>query len=112
MKPEVVGCRWSRTAAAPSEARPPGEGLADVLTLQRRAAAISDSADETAAFQEAVAEYTWARDVAGLAATTLGKLTKPVIELCDVYEILRRFGAAVESPVDPFNRPRHRASTA
>jgi hypothetical protein len=23
-------------------------------------------------------------------------------------EIMRRFGAAVESPIDPFNRPRHR----
>ena len=23
-------------------------------------------------------------------------------------EIIRRFGAAVESPIDPFNRPRHR----
>jgi integrase len=142
-------------AAAPSESRPPEEGLADVLTLQRRAAAISDSADEIAFFHDAVAEYTWARDVAGLAATTLGKLTKPVIELCGFYdtvpwrlsarqldryfagpgkrshrtvrqkmvnidsffafleqryagEILRRFGAGVESPVDPFNRPRHR----
>ncbi|MFF3768541.1 hypothetical protein ACFYYR_31305 [Streptomyces sp. NPDC001922] len=35
-----------------------------MLTLQRRAAAISDSADEIAFFHDAVAEYTWARDVA------------------------------------------------
>ncbi|MER7408455.1 hypothetical protein ABT373_39960 [Streptomyces sp. NPDC000070] len=126
-----------------------------MLTLQRRAATISDSADEIAFFHDGVAAYTWARDVAGLAATTLEKLTKPVIELCDFYdtvpwrltprqldcyfagpgkrshrtvrqkmvtidsffalleqryagEILRRFGAAVESPADPFDRPRHR----
>ncbi|MFD5713652.1 hypothetical protein ACFWHW_25295 [Streptomyces pharetrae] len=66
-----------RPAVAPSESSPPEEGLADVLALQRRAAAISDSADEIAIFYDAVAEYTWARDVAGLAATTLGRLRAP-----------------------------------
>lgn len=140
---------------AVSEPQAPEEGLADVLTLQRRAAAISDDGDELAFFHDAVAEYTWARDVAGLAATTLRKLVQPVIEVCSFYdtvpwrltarqldcyfagpgkrahrtvrqkmvnidgffafieqryagEILRRFGAGVESPIDPFNRPRHR----
>lgn len=90
-----------------------------------------------------------------MAASTLDKLVKPVIEVCDFYgvvpwrltsrmldkyfagvgkraqstvraklnhidgyfafleqryagEIARRFGAAVESPIDPFNRPHHR----
>ncbi|WP_426501653.1 tyrosine-type recombinase/integrase [Streptomyces sp. D54] len=111
--------------------------------------------DEQALFQDTLAEYCWARDVAGLAATTLSQLVQPVIEVCTFYdvvpwelssraldqyfagpgkrghatnrrkitkidhyfafleqryagEILRRFGAAVESPVDAFNRPRHR----
>ncbi|MFI9545127.1 tyrosine-type recombinase/integrase [Streptomyces sp. NPDC052016] len=145
------------TAPAPtaSEPEPAAEGLADVLTLQRQAAAFSEGGDEGAFFLDTVAEYTWARDVAGLAATTLRRLVQPVIEVCGFYdtvpwrltprqvdcyfagpgkrgrrtirskmvkidgffafleqryagEILRRFGAAVESPVDPFNRPRHR----
>lgn len=142
-------------APATSEPQPPGDGLADVLTLQRRAAAIADNGDEVAFFHDVVAEYTWARDVAGLAATTLRKLVQPVIEVCGFYdtvpwrltsrqldcyfagpgkrshrtnrqkmvnidgffafleqryagEIFRRFGASVESPIDPFNRPHHR----
>ncbi len=100
-------------------------------------------------------EYLWARDVAGLAPTTLHRQVQPVVEVCDFYdlppwqitprhldqyfagvgkratstlrgkllkidgyfhfleqryagEIARRFGVAVESPVDPFNRPVHR----
>jgi hypothetical protein len=104
---------------------------------------------------DALVEYQWARDVAGLASSTLDGLTKPVIEVCDHYgvvpwrltprhvdgyfagvgkrqaptvrsklnridhffafleqryahEIFQRFGAAVESPVDPFNRHAHR----
>ena len=130
-------------------------GLAGVVTLQRRAAGVIDAQDEESFFRDTMAEYLWARDVAGLTASTLGRLIKPVSELCDYYglvpwrltsrhldayfagpgkrahatvrqkmagidgyftfleqryagEIARRFGAAVESPVDPFNRPRHR----
>ncbi|MGW2974261.1 site-specific integrase [Streptomyces mirabilis] len=142
--------------AAPAPQQPRAEeGLADVLTLQERASAISSEADEVAFFHDTVAEYTWARDVAGLAATTLRQVVQPIIEVCDFYdtvpwhltsrqvdcyfagpgkrahrtirqkmvridgffafleqryagEILRRFGAAVESPIDPFNQPRHR----
>lgn len=126
-----------------------------MLTLQRQGAAFTDAGDEVAFFLDTVAEYVWARDVAGLAATTLQKLVQPVIEVCDFYEsvpwrltprqvdyyfagpgkrsprtvrqkmvkidgffafleqryageIGRRFGVGVQSPVDAFNRPRHR----
>lgn len=129
--------------------------LADVLTLQRRQASAMSADDERTFFLDTVAEYQWARDVAGLAATTLDRLVKPVIEISEHYgevawrltprlvdkyfsgpgkrgrstvrqkmnlldsyfafleqryagEIARRFGVAVESPIDPFNRPRHR----
>jgi integrase/recombinase XerC len=111
--------------------------------------------DDESFYLDTVAEYQWARDAAGLAATTLDRLVKPIIEICQHYglvawrltprqvdlyfagpgkrgrstvrqkmnlidnyfafleqryagEIARRFGAAVESPVDVFNRPRHR----
>ena len=142
------------------EDAPPGgvllePGLADVVTLQRRKAAEVSDGDEESFFVDTLAEYQWARDAAGLAATTLDRLTKPVLEVCEHYglapwrltprqvdqyfagagkrgrstvrqkmniidsyfafleqryagEIARRYGVAVESPVDAFNRPRHR----
>jgi integrase/recombinase XerC len=130
-------------------------GLADVVTLQRRRAAAVSVGDEDSLFLDTVAEYQWARDVSGLATSTLDRLVKPVIEICEHYgvvawrltprevdryfagpgnrgrstvrqkmnlldgyfafleqryagEIAGRFGVAVESPIDPFNRPRHR----
>ncbi len=130
-------------------------GLADVVTLQRRKAAEVSDGDEESFFVDTLAEYQWARDAAGLAATTLDRLTRPVLEICEHYglapwrltprqvdqyfagpgkrarstvrqkmniidsyfafleqryagEIARRYGVAVESPVDAFNRPRHR----
>ncbi|MFF7535100.1 site-specific integrase [Streptomyces bobili] len=129
--------------------------MADILTLQRPNVHPSSREAEHALYQDTLAEYCWARDVAGLAPTTLNRLVQPVIEVCIFYdvlpwelsprqldqcfagpgkrshstvrkkitsidqyfafleqryagEILRRFGAAVESPVDAFNRPRHR----
>src|SRR5438067_406017 len=73
--------------AAPAPQEPQAEeGLADVLTLQERASAISSEADEVAFFHDTVAEYTWARDVAGLAATTLRQVVQPIIEVCDFYD--------------------------
>jgi integrase/recombinase XerC len=131
------------------------EGLADVVTLQRRRAAAEHAEDEEGFFADTLAEYRWARDAAGLAPSTLDQLIKPVIEVCEFHglapwrlmprhldqyfagpgkrsratvlqkinridgyfafleqryagEIARLFGAGVESPVDPFNRPRHR----
>ena len=131
------------------------QGLADVVTLQRRRAAELSEGDEERFFLDTLAEYQWARDTAGLAASTLDKLVKPVIEICQHYglapwrltprqvdryfagpgkrarstmrqklnlidnyftfleqryagEIARRYGVAAESPVDAFNRPRHR----
>ena len=131
------------------------QGLADIVTLQRRKAAEVSEGDEEGFFLDTIAEYQWARDAAGLAPATLDGLVKPVIEVCEHYglapwrlaprhvdkyfagegkragatvrrkmnqidgyfafleqryagEIARRYGLAVESPVDPFNRPRHR----
>lgn len=131
------------------------QGLADVVTLQRRRTVELSAGDEEAFFLDSLAEYQWARDVAGLAASTLDRLIKPIVEVCEHYgvapwrltsrqmdgyfagvgkrgrstmrqklnmidayfafleqryagEIARRFGVGVESPIDPFNRPRHR----
>ncbi|SBW27840.1 phage integrase [Candidatus Protofrankia californiensis] len=125
------------------------------MTLQRRAAVALNTEDEESFFRDTLAEYGWARDVAGLAEPTLRGLLQPVTELCGFYELVpwrltpghldryfagpgkrahstvrakltkidgyfrfleqrfggeiaRRYGAAVESPVDSFNRPRHR----
>ncbi|MFJ2752710.1 tyrosine-type recombinase/integrase [Streptomyces sp. NPDC087297] len=133
----------------------PDRGLADVFTLQRQRSASAGPVEERDYFFDTLAEYQWARDAAGLMPQTIDQLIKPVIELCEFYdvvpwrlapkhldqyfagagkrarstvrakinkidgyfafleqryagEIARRFGAAVESPVDPFNRPRHR----
>lgn len=146
--PPDTGGKNAGPSAGPS-------GLADVVTLQSRAASLADSDDERSFFQDTLAEYGWARDVAGLAPTTQQGLFQPILEVCGVYdavpwrlnsrkidcyfagpgkragptirrklslidryyafleqryagEILRRFGVAVESPVDAFNRPRHR----
>ncbi|MGH3235497.1 MAG: hypothetical protein ACRDOH_20055, partial [Streptosporangiaceae bacterium] len=60
-------------------------GLADVVTLQRRTAAEVSDGDEESFFLDTVAEYQWARDAAGLAATTLDRLTRPVLEVCEHY---------------------------
>ena len=142
-------------SSAVRELWPVEQGLADVVTLQRRKAAEISEGDEESFFLDTVAEYQWARDAAGLAPATLDGLTKPVIEVCQHYglapwrltprqvdkyfagagkrasatvrrkmnqidgyfafleqryagEIARRYGVAVESPVDLFNRPRHR----
>jgi hypothetical protein len=150
------------TGSGTSVQERPGEpgssepGLADVVTLQRQVASTSSHEDECALFQDSLAEYLWARDVAGLLPKTLESLIQPVLEICSFYdvmpwgltsrnldqyfagpgkkgrhstlrskinridgyfafleqryagEILRRFGAAVQSPVDAFNRPVHR----
>lgn len=157
------GTRWLTLVQPPAPDTAPEEpvlppadtGLADVVTLQRQAAATITDGDAEAFFQDTLMEYLWARDVAGLAPTTLHRQVQPVVEVCDFYdlppwqitprhldqyfagvgkragttlrgklqkidgyfhfleqryagEIARRFGVAVESPVDPFNRPVHR----
>ncbi|WP_323183216.1 MULTISPECIES: hypothetical protein [Streptomyces] len=157
------GTRWLTLVQPPAPDTAPEEpvlppvdtGLADVVTLQRRAGATVTDGDAEAFFQDTLMEYLWARDVAGLAPTTLHRQVQPVVEVCDFYnlppwmitprhldqyfagagrratstlrgklqkidgyyhfleqryagEIARRFGVAVESPVDPFNRPVHR----
>ncbi|GAA0513845.1 MULTISPECIES: hypothetical protein [Streptomyces] len=63
-------------------------GLADVQILQRRAAAQSDAIDEQGFYLETVSEYLWARDVAGLAPTTLENLVRPILELCSFYDLV------------------------
>jgi hypothetical protein len=62
-----------------------GGALADVVTLQRRRAGAQSGEDEEGLFLDTIAEYQWARDVAGLAATTLDRLVKPIIEVCDHF---------------------------
>jgi hypothetical protein len=57
--------------------------LADVTALQRRAAASCDPGDEMELFHETVAEYMWARDVAGLTPATLQTAVRPVLEACE-----------------------------
>lgn len=143
------------TATADEGPGPIETGLADVVTLQRRRRARISVQDEESFFVDTLTEYQWARDAAGLAASTIDQLVKPVIEVCDFYgtvpwqlsprevdkyfagpgkrarstmrqkcnhidayfafleqryahEIMMRFGRAVESPIDPFNRPHHR----
>lgn len=66
----------------------PDEGLADVLTLQRPSVPSSSREAERGLYQDSLAEYCWARDVAGLAATTLKQLVQPVIEVCTFYDVL------------------------
>lgn len=41
--------------------------------------------DEASFFVDALTEYQWARDSAGLAPSTIDQLIKPVIEDCDFY---------------------------
>jgi len=62
-------------------------GLADVVTLGRRRAARVSASDEESVFADTLTEYQWARDVAGLAPSTLDQLVKPVIEVCRHYGV-------------------------
>ena len=69
------------TADAPGDTG----GLADVVALQRRREAQARDGDEESFFADTLVEYQWARDVAGLAPSTLEKLVKPVIEVAGYY---------------------------
>lgn len=62
--------------------------LAEVVALQRRKAAGASGGDEEALYLDTLAEYQWARDVAGLAATTLDRLVRPVVEICEHYGVV------------------------
>lgn len=42
---------------------------------------------EQALYQDTLAEYCWARDVAGLPPTTLNRLVQPVIEVCTFHDV-------------------------
>ncbi|MFF3335380.1 hypothetical protein ACFYWX_38570 [Streptomyces sp. NPDC002888] len=63
-------------------------GLADVLTLQRQSAATASAEAERAPYQDSLAEYVWARDVAGLSPRTLDSLVQPVLEICSYYDVM------------------------
>lgn len=64
-------------------------GLADVVTFGRQRAAQAASDDEEERFfADTLAEYQWARDVAGLASPTLARLTRPLIEVCEHYVLV------------------------
>lgn len=82
--------RFSLISGRGSPGRPPGqeEGLADVLILQRRGVHPSSREAEQALYQNTLAEYCWARDVAALAPTTLSRLVQPVIDVCTFYDVL------------------------
>lgn len=58
------------------------------MTLQRRRAAEIAAGDQESFFLDTLAEYPWARDTAGLAASTLDKLVKPVVEICRHYGVV------------------------
>ncbi|WP_319770501.1 hypothetical protein [Streptomyces europaeiscabiei] len=130
-------------------------GLAEVFSLHTYRSSCSGQRDQRSYFFDTLAEYQWARDAAGLMPSSIDQLVKPVIELCEHYDVVpwqltptaldryfagpgkqakptilakinkidayfafleqryageihRLFGVVVESPVDVFNRPRHR----
>ncbi|RSO07051.1 integrase [Streptomyces sp. WAC 06783] len=130
-------------------------GLAEVFSLHTYRSSRPGQPDARSYFFDTLAEYQWARDAAGLMPASVDQLVKPVIEVCEHYDIVpwqltaaqmdryfagpgkrarstvrakiknidayfafleqryagqihRLFGTVVESPVDAFNRPRHR----
>ncbi|MCP3013005.1 site-specific integrase [Nocardiopsis dassonvillei] len=63
------------------------EDVADVVALQRKRAATASAEEEQQFFLDTMAEYQWARDVAGLTAKSLTELTRPVFQLCEHYGV-------------------------
>lgn len=78
--------RRSAKIADESARNHPATGLADVASLQRRITATVDPADESAFYYDTLAEYGWARDVAGLAPSSVLTILKPVLELCAYFD--------------------------
>jgi integrase/recombinase XerC len=79
--PAVIGGPASVTLA--------GEpGLAEVVTFGRQQVRQVPPDDEERFFADTLAEYQWARDAAGLAPSTLERLTRPVIEVCEHYGLV------------------------
>ena len=82
--PVVIGEQAAVTLAGEA-------GLADVVTFgrqQRTAQVPPDEEEEERFFADTLAEYQWARDVAGLAPSTLARLTRPLIEVCEHYGLV------------------------
>ena len=67
---------------------PAEAGLAEVVTLGRPRPERGLADDEERFFTDTLAEYQWARDVAGLAPSTLARLTRPLIEVCGHYGLV------------------------
>jgi hypothetical protein len=63
-------------------------GLAEVVTFGRQPAAQAAPDDEERFFADTLAEYQWARDVAGLAPSPLARLSRPLIEVCEHYGLV------------------------
>lgn len=63
-------------------------GLADVVTFGRQRTAQAPPDDAERFFADTLAEYQSARDVAGLAPSTLERLTRPVIEVCEHFGLV------------------------
>lgn len=78
--------RRSAKIADESAQNHPATGLPDVASLQRRITATVDPADESAFYYDTLAEYGWARDVAGLAPSSVLTILKPVLELCAYFD--------------------------
>lgn len=63
--------------------------LAEVFSLHTRQSR-SGQTDERSYFFDTLEEYQWARDAAGLMPSSIDQLVKPVIELCEHYDIVPR----------------------
>jgi integrase/recombinase XerC len=63
-------------------------GLAEVVTFGRQRAGQAPPDDAERFFADTLAEYQWARDVTGLAPSTLERLTRPVIEVCEHFGVV------------------------
>ncbi|MFD9379371.1 hypothetical protein ACFWBH_28245 [Streptomyces sp. NPDC059999] len=62
-------------------------GLAEVFSLHTYRSS-SGQAHERSYFFDTPAEYPWARDAAGLMPSSISRLVKLVIELCEHYDIV------------------------
>ncbi len=59
-----------------------------MVPLQRGRAGVRNRVGPQDFFADSLIEYRWARDVSGLATSTLDQLVKPVIEICEFYDLV------------------------
>ncbi|MFG3369540.1 hypothetical protein ACIPWY_31655 [Streptomyces sp. NPDC090032] len=67
---------------------PPPDGLAEVFSLHTHRSGRSGQQDERSYFFDTLAEYQWARDAVGLMPSTIDQLAKPVLEVCEHYDLV------------------------